>query len=240
MLNLTLNSIIKSVESTLSEDPNLFNFLSQNAYIAGGAVRDVIDFNESYNDIDIFFYTKDAADKIATYDFSKFQHFDVKKHPNGTVKIGEISIITRYYGSIEDILMKFDFNVNQRALTFTGDLVVPKAYLYLKHRVSHLVINNNARNKVGTLLRLARFEDMYPSAKVENSYKSLLIFNALKQVNSQIQSLEDLKAIADAGSGKGDMWMIPKTEDLIKSSPLLEKLQELKDDNTYVKFDIPF
>ena len=233
-----LNGIWKNIEDTFKSTPQILKFIKENAFVAGGAVRDAIDFSQHPNDIDIFFYTKEAAEKFKTLDFSMYESLNTTymrgfdKFPNGTFKFVNVSVITRYYGSINEILGQFDFNVNQRAITADGEVHVLMSYYYLVQKTSHLVINHNARNAVGTLLRLARFEGMYPGSNIEAANKNLLIFRALQQVAPNLKTLEDVKQIADSGSGKGDLFMIPTAEDVLKQSPMMQRLEELKNENT--------
>ena len=102
-------------------DPEFSKFVEDNCFLAGGAVRDYVKSNGSFDqikDYDIFFKTKEALDQfLRNKIIDRMQH-----HPTSgcynliTIETGytiDIQFVTMKYGSPQQVVNTFDFMQNK-------------------------------------------------------------------------------------------------------------------------------
>lgn len=143
-----ISSILKSLECV----PGLRKFIEDNAYLAGGAVRDMLR-NKTPNDYDFFFRTKEAREQFATT-FGKlmvgtpFENFEI--HLEGK----KFQFIMMYSGSPEEVVGRFDWNINMVWIDPTPGANPPYRMYYVNNV---LEFNLNATHKFSALERLPHF-----------------------------------------------------------------------------------
>lgn len=129
----------------LAEIPGLYQFILDNCFVAGGAVRDIAR-NVKPKDWDIFFRTEEAKDEFIVR-FGKY----CTKTGIGNFNYQDFQFITLYTGTPEEVIGQFDWNVNQRYYEFgTSD----KSYYKYPSSSQPLRFNCKARKPLSAYLRL--------------------------------------------------------------------------------------
>lgn len=140
-----LKKILKDASMELLKDDSLMH----HAFIAGGAVRSLIE-GEPPQDYDIFLKDNSLVDKI--------RGSGVFTSPNAVTFYSgghKIQIITNEFGKPSKIVGEFDFTMNMNYYCPTQKRIVVMHPHDIAARV--LRINPRCRNKVGTLVRIQKF-----------------------------------------------------------------------------------
>lgn len=132
-----------------------YNFTIDDMYIAGGAIRSLIEKNQP-KDIDIFFKSHVNIDQVKDY-FKKY-------HPTAFITENAITLwidnkqfqfIITTKGTPLQVIHEFDFTINMNYFDFQDNI------LYVHHKSAilfkKLEINLQCRNKLGTLGRIPKF-----------------------------------------------------------------------------------
>lgn len=122
-------------------------------FIAGGAIRSLL-VGDKVSDYDIFFKTQEALDKFVSH--MEHRQYEYKSNNSiglftSTGKHLQFIIVTS--GSPGSVVGEFDFTCNQSFYTFSEELLNVHTDSYTRD----LRINPNARNSMGTFLRIGKF-----------------------------------------------------------------------------------
>ena len=122
-------------------------------FIAGGAIRSLL-IGDKVSDYDIFFKTQEALEKFVAH--MEYRQYEYKSNNSiglfsSTGKHLQFIIVTS--GSPESVVGEFDFTCNQSFYNFSEELLNVHTDSYSRN----LRINPNARNTMGTFLRIGKF-----------------------------------------------------------------------------------
>lgn len=108
-----ITNIVEGKLEDLKKVPMLYDFVMENCYLAGGAVRD-INMNRAPKDYDIYFYTKDAVTEFG----NRFGKNGMEETPLGNFNYKDFQFITVQCGNPILVTGTFDWNVNQQYYEF--------------------------------------------------------------------------------------------------------------------------
>lgn len=137
-----MNSILTKMKE-LKKIPDLYEFVMENAFLAGGAVRDLTR-GQKPKDYDIFFKTKKAKDEFVK-NFSKH----MKETGIGNYNWHDFQFITIRHGTPQEVTDTFDWNVNQVFFDFDGSYLGGERFGGIVLR-----INTKCDKPLSALLRL--------------------------------------------------------------------------------------
>lgn len=127
----------------LRKIPGLYDFVKQQGFVAGGAVRDLC-MELVPKDYDIFFKTKEAIEEFKN-SFGSY----LEKTPLDNYNYTDFQFITMQHGSPDDVIAGFDWNVNMCYVDFSTG----RAQLLSKYQ-KLLAFNPNGKFPVSAFLRL--------------------------------------------------------------------------------------
>lgn len=134
--------IIEEKFTELKAVPDLYEFVLENCFLAGGAVRDVI-LNVTPKDWDVFFRTEEAKDEFIQRFTRKMEETGI-----GNFNYKDFQFITLYTGSPSHVTNKFDWNVNQQFYEFGKSM--GRGYFIPKE----LRLNTDCEKPLAAYLRL--------------------------------------------------------------------------------------
>lgn len=110
-----LNGVIKNFTETIKEE-NIKNYILNDSYITGGCIPSMI-VDEWVNDYDIYFTSKDIADKVKKYFEDNKDTYNKNREKyklnlitdNALNFSDKIQIITKWAGSPEEVTNNFDW-----------------------------------------------------------------------------------------------------------------------------------
>lgn len=127
----------------LKKIPDLYQFVMENAFLAGGAVRDITR-GQKPKDYDIFFKTK-----IAKEEFVKRFSKHMKETGIGNYNWYDFQFITIRYGTPEEVTDTFDWNVNKVFYDFNRSRLGGNMF-----GGNELTLNTKSDKPLSALLRL--------------------------------------------------------------------------------------
>lgn len=146
------------------KDDDMRKLIKENTFIAGGVFRSLIT-NDKINDIDIFFKNKESVDKFITYAHKFFNHVFKPKYgvryresDNSIMyvfrdKNPTLQFIKTFYGSVDEVIGRFDFKHTQIAYDPYHDQIINFQDL----RTKYLEYNENASHPIAALKRIFKF-----------------------------------------------------------------------------------
>lgn len=162
----------EKIEETLKLRFNkqIIEFIYENCFVAGGAVRDFI-IDRRHNDIDIFFKDKNKIqefkDLFVKYNLADFSNKWYRPYnsthtcnfivTNYAITIGRLQFITFRTGEPIDIVNTFDFTINQCYYDLKNNTFYIKDRASLSNKL--LVVNEKTLDTKRLLSRLLYFMD---------------------------------------------------------------------------------
>jgi len=142
MFNNSGNALEKAIEATKTV-PTLYEFIQDNCFCAGGAVRDIVRGNTP-KDYDLFFKTEESKDYFLANFSKRFVQTSI-----GNFNFKDIQFITIYTGSPDSIINRFDWNVNQTYYDFKTKEMDRRF-----NRGTDLILNLDAEKLLSAMIRL--------------------------------------------------------------------------------------
>jgi hypothetical protein len=197
---------------------DLYSFVLENCFMAGGAVRDTYR-GVKPKDYDLFFKTKSALDEFVT----KYQDYMVKT-PAGNYDYMDFQFITMYYGSPEKVIGTFDWNCNQMYYDF-------KTKKNRAFNPDYLIFNVNANAPLSAAVRLPYLiEKGYKIRPKEMMF--MMSFLAAKGILTSSKAAQENMAIAPSTGSQMDLsGAVDRAVDAaLQDSPLMKSLKEGEED----------
>jgi hypothetical protein len=203
----------------LQKIPGLFEFVMEHAFLAGGAVRDLAR-NKTPKDWDIFFKSEDAKNEF------------VKRFSSGMVETGignfnyaNFQFITIRWGTPEEVINTFDWNVNMLYYDFLRERARNGAVWGFYDGV-YLKINTNAEKPLASLLRLPYLIEK--GFRIEQDELLFALSFVSKAVNLQssesVMDQAEFMSACGGPTGKIDDTIKRASEAAIKHSPLYKAM----------------
>ena len=146
----TLNDCVKTVKYLLHK----FNLDGTRFSIMGGCVHDIIN-GRQFNDIDVFFHSKEDIDRIIDTFKSCKDECVVNESKNAITIMHDgttVQFITMIHGSIDELFSSFDINCSEVAYTDSGELIKSQRY-------SNLMKFNVQSISTTTLYRYIKYKE---------------------------------------------------------------------------------
>lgn len=200
----------------LSYIDGLYEFVLENCFIAGGAVRDTLRGKEP-KDYDLFFRTE-VAKEVFIARFSK--HFS--ETGLGNFNYGKFQFITLYTGTPQEVVSTFDWNVNMVFYEFGSRGVY-------QHTINTLHFNVNARKPLSALLRLPYLIEK--GFKIEGKELMFLVSFISQVTNLKAGSdlSEQFEFMSSGGtyvdSASAERAVSRASEEAVKHSPLYKAMK---------------
>jgi hypothetical protein len=165
--------------------PGIAAFLEETAYLAGGAVRDLLR-TKNPNDYDIFFKTPEALTKFEEMFAKKMINTPFKNYQTtvlGTYRNYKVQFISMYTGSPDEVVGRFDWNINMvwSPLGEVPHSPLGRAYF----PTNELRLNLNATHLFSAMERLPRFLAEGYRIDPFEMQKALVRFSMLPQVTEE-------------------------------------------------------
>lgn len=200
----------------LKKIDGLYEFVIENCFFAGGAVRDVAR-GESPRDYDMFFRTEEAKEKFINQFSIKCEETSI-----GNFNYKDFQFITLYTGTPTAVTKTFDWDVNMQWYDFTH-----KQTLETTGKV-YLRFNVNARKPLSAFLRLP---DMLSKGyKIEKEEMLFVLFFIAQtcpvRAGADLSSHFEFMSSGGGfiGSKKAESAVLRASEEAIKRSPLYKIL----------------
>lgn len=202
----------------LAKIPGLYQFVMDNCFIAGGAVRDVMR-GAKPKDYDLFFYTEEGKSQF----IEKFSRHFIETGI-GNFNYDDFQFITLYTGTPEQVVNTFDWNFNQMYYE-------PKKCILIAYNSNggFLRFNTNARKPLSAYLRLP--EMLEKGFKIEKEEMMFLIsfLSQTQNLRTGTDLSEQFEFVSSGGgwigSGKAEEAVKRATEEAVKHSPLYKAMK---------------
>lgn len=169
----------------LKQTTGLYEFIKEHAYLAGGAVRDLIR-NKTPKDFDFFFRTEEAAKEFAEKFGKQFKHTPFANY-EGRYYVPKLKydrpyqFIMMYSGAPKEVVGQFDWNINMVWIDPTFNNKPGTEYVYVEDFMS---LNVNATHKFSAMERLGSFLSAGYRISPTEMQRALVIFNSIGPINS--------------------------------------------------------
>lgn len=129
LLTGVMNNFLESINNS-----EIKNIIKERSYITGGCIPSML-MDEFVNDYDIYFYTKEDADRVKNYfennhTKNKDDKFHVKLITENAINLSDkIQLITKFWGDPSFVTEEFDwahikswYSVKEKKLYLTPDI----------------------------------------------------------------------------------------------------------------------
>jgi hypothetical protein len=156
LLTGVMNNFLESINNS-----EIKNIIKERSYITGGCIPSML-MDEFVNDYDIYFYTKEDADRVKKYfetahTKNKDDKFHVKLITDNAINLSDkIQLITKFVGQPYDVVEKFDWK------HIKSYYICKEERLYLTNNVYQLIcekelIYTGSDYPLSSLMRLKKY-----------------------------------------------------------------------------------
>jgi hypothetical protein len=206
----------------LKNIPGLHEFIMKHGFLAGGAVRDIPRQVEP-KDYDIFFKSKEAVEAFKEV-FGKRKEFSITGLNN--YNFLNFQFITIRFGSPQEVIDSFDWNVNQVYYDFSTDKLGGDG-LYTGNQ---LRLNTKAQKPLSAILRIPYLIKKGFEIEPREYLYALAFTSAVVDMKSS-EAVQGQAEFMSAGGGQSGAWGTVERaseeaeKQKIAQSPLMESLK---------------
>lgn len=165
-------------------DSELRNLIKNKTFIAGGAIRDLLN-DRIPKDYDIYFVDKESAEKFEKLAWASFHRTSIGNFNHPTTKAQFITIV---YGPPDEVVQEFDFTINTNY--FCGD------HLQINNKSKDLFICDKVKYPFNALLRLSKFQEMGYKISQEEMIKLGIKITKMKEITNNMELNEALAGMS--------------------------------------------
>lgn len=162
---LKLVTDFSKLHDSLGDD--FVNFIKDNVFVAGGALRDAARNRDSENilkdikDYDLYFINKEAVDTFLTKFVEGKEYLYIYNELSGCYNVGMLQFVTLVYGDAITVTSMFDFSCNKNYSYLSNkNSFLPFYINFTTFKNGTIVYNIKAANPASSFMRLQKLNKL--------------------------------------------------------------------------------